>query len=488
MKYELASFRVDRTDFLKGNNSYVDYPDGGFLSTTVGANAFSKPGLLTQAPALGNSVTASLPQGGVASFALGYGASAPVVFATMITGSSQGMWFTANASTGALTQVGSYDNTVGRTYAIGTTDTVFYNAKMYTSTTDDIVEQNVDGTGQLLTWWTVTKGKAALTAGVPHPMLVYESILYIADGKYLHKVDGTTATVQVFDCPPNYVITAMTEYNGLIYLVAEPYLNSTGVIHGGAIMFSWDGTTESWFEQYFINYRVNAMYVYKNRLFMWTNKFMGQWDGAKLVPLKSVSNQVLKCHITETSDSMLYADGTNIVRFGTPFFPGATEKFFSYLNSGLGNNWSGIISVQNNNLIAVELANGASESKNYYVSDINTPTTTGNRTFVFNARFFNKPVKVRRLVVEMETLVSSASNYIYPTFINDRGSTITPTYASGTIDGAVATQIGRTTFEFEFNNIRDTRSIQPRLQMNGNSHIRSIDYFYESSEKSLNKN
>lgn len=485
MKYEYPSFRIDKTDFLKGNNSYNDFPDGGFLSSTVGVNVFGKPGLLTQAPALGNSVTTSLPQNGMVSCSVAYSASDPVIFASMVSGSQQMTWWTVNAGTGAFTALTGYDSTGGRTYTIGLTDTVFYNGKMYTSAPTDIVEQNVDGSARDLSWWVTTKGKTALTSGVPHPMLVYESILYIADGKYLHKVDGTTCTSQVFDCPPNYVITAMTEFNGLIYLVAEPYISADGQIHGGAIMFSWDGTTNSWFEQYFINYRVNAMYVYKNRLFMWTNQFMGQWDGSKIVPLKPVSYQVFKCHITETSDSLLYADGPNIVRFGAPFVPGASEKFYSYLNSGIGNNWTGIISVKNNNLIAVEHAGVTSSSYNYYISNINTPTTSGYRILNLNPRFFNKTVRVKRVVVEMEALASGQT--VYPWFINDQGSEIVPTYKSGIIQASDSTQNGKTYFEFEFSNKKNTRSVQPRLYLFGNPYIRSVDYFYEPTEQGLSK-
>lgn len=495
MKYELPSFRIDQTDFLKGSNSYVNYPDGGFLSTTVGANPFSKPGLLSQAPALGSTVTTSLPQNGVYSWATGYGASSPTTIATMVSGSNQCTWYTVNASSGALTALTGYDSTASRTYAIGITDTVFYNSKFYTSATDDIVEQNVDGSSRDLSFWVTTKGKAALTSGVPHPMIVYESILYIADGKYLHKLDGTTATTQVFDLPPNFVITAMTQWNGLIYITAEPYLNGTGVIHGGAYMYSWDGLADSWFEQYYINYRVNAMYVYKNRLFMWTNQFVGQWDGSKIVPLRPVSNQVFKCHITETSDSLLYADGANIVRYGAPFVPGAVERFYPYLNSGLANNWTGIISLQDNNLVAVESALGptvsTSESKNYYVANLNTPATSGSRILNFNPRFFNKPVKVKRIVVEMESLSGAT---IYPWFINDRGVEVRPNYKSGIITSSDTDMAGRTTFDFDFTSVtsnstpvKDTRSIQPRLYLFNNPHIRSIDFYYEPAELPLSR-
>lgn len=484
MKYqdEYLSFRVDRNDFMRGSNSYNDIPDGGFLASTIGMNPFGKPGLLTQAPSLGNSVTPSLPQRGVVSWALGYGSGAPVIFATMLFGSEQPKWCTVNASTGAFTQLSGSDSTGGRTYTMGLTDTIFYNSKMYTSVMGDIVEQNVDGSSRDLTWWTSTKGQASMTTTAPHPMLVYESIMYVADGRYLHKNDNGTCSSQVFDLPPNYVITAMVEYDSLIHITAEPYPNNDGTIHGATRMYTWDGTSDSWFSEYYLDYRINAMYVYKNRLFMWNNHYVGQWDGAKLVPLKTVSAQVFKCHITETSDSMLYADGTTIVRFGSPIIPGNAERFYNYLTSPLGYVWTGIISVQNNNLIAVENGLSISESKNYYISNINTPTSSGFRILNFNPRFFKVPVKVVRVVVEMEPLTSAT---IYPFYINDKGQEIQGSYKSGIITSSDSDMAGRTYFDLEYGSKNNTRSVQPRLYLFNAPYIRSIDFYYKPVEKGL---
>lgn len=497
MKYDYPSLRIDKTDYLKGNNSYQNYPDGGFVTDSIGANPFSKPGLLAQAPSIGSAMHGAgwWPRKGVLAIAQGgVGAISYNNMVTMAEDTGVGLWGLLSSTTGDITLLAGSDTTVGRTYSLGMIDSTFYNGKMYTAVMDDMVEQNIDGSGRLLTWWTVTKGKAAMTTTVPHPMLVYESILYIADGKYLHKVDNTTASVQVFNCPPNYTITAMTEYNGLIYMVAEPYTSTDGSKHGGAKMFSWDGTTSSWYEEFNINYRVNAMYVYKNRLYMWTNHFMGVWDGAKLVPLRAVANQVFKCMITETADSMFYIDGTSIIRYGAPFIPGAPEHFYNYLTIGMGAGFKfqSIISMTNNNLAITETGFNATftfgETVNYYISDVNTPATSGYRDLTFNPRFFNKTVKPKRVVVEMEALTASANNGIIPSFINDKGVKITPTYKSGTIVGSDTTQASKTTFEFDFNNVQNTRSMQPVLRLTGDVHIRSVDYFYEPSERGVDKN
>lgn len=480
MRYDFTHFRVDKSDWLKGNNAYDDYPEGGSLASTVGMNAFSKPGLLTNNPVLGSTVTGSLPPRGVISWGVGSGSSAPIVMAVYSNASDDGSFYSVNTSTGAMTIAGSADT--AKNYIPGITDTVFYNNKFYTTSDTDIMELSADLATQDNDWWTATKAQAALTTGVPHPLLVYESIMYIADGRYLHKLDGATVSTQVFDCPPDHVITSMIEWNGLIYITSEPYKNLDGTIHGLARLFSWDGLSESWYEEYFLDYRVNAMYVYKNRLFMWTNQFMGLWTGSEIEPVRPVSNQVFKQHITATADSMFYADGTTIVRYGAPYIAGLTKKFYKYLSSpALA--FGGLISVRDDNLIVSETH--ATASPIYYISDINTASSSAAKTFEFNARYFKQPVKVRGIVVETEPIASGQS--VLVSYVNDNGDTKTPSSDSGTFAYSTAAHAGKSFWRFDVNGQPATRWIRPKITLTGGLHIRSIDYLFEGSEAKQNK-
>lgn len=479
MNYSQPNFRLDGKDWLKGNNSYDNFPEGGALQETVGINAFSKPGLLAQAPSVGAAVTASLPINGVVSWGIGSGASAPAVIAVYANATDDASFYSVNTSTGAMTIVGSADS--GRDYKLGTTDTVWYNGNFYTTSDTDICKNSADLGTRDTSWWITTSGKSALTSGVPHPLLVYESIMYIADGRYLHKLDGTTISLQVWDAPPDHVITAMTEYNGLIYIVAEPYKNLTGSVHGLSQMFSWDGLLESWYEQYFMDYRVNALYVHKNRLYAWTNEFLGLWTGSELEPLYPVSNQVFKCHITATSDSFLYADGDTIVRYGKPYTTALTKKFYNYMSSA-ALPFAGIISAEGDNLIATE--KHASASPNYYIADINTPATSGTRAFKFNHRFFIQPVKARGVVITTEAIASGQS--VKAGYIDMDGNAQYPDADSGTFAYATAKMAGKIMWRFDFNGKPATRSMTPIINVTGDVHIRSVDYLYEPSEDKQN--
>jgi len=477
MNYSQPNFRVDSKDFLKGNNVYDEFSEGGAITTTIGINSFSKPGLLAQAPALGSAVTASLPLSGVVSWGIGSGTSAPAVIAVYSNASNIAAWYSVNTSTGAMTLVGSNDTT--RAYSLGVTDTVWYNGSFYTTSATDIAKNSADLATRDQNWWTGTSAKAALTTGVPHPLLVYESIMYIADGRYLHKLDGATISLQVWDAPPDHVITAMTEYNGLIYIVAEPYKNLTGTVHGLSQMFSWDGLLESWYEQYFLDYRINALYVYKNRMYAWTNDYMGLWTGSELEPVYTVSNQVFKCHITATSDSLIFADGTKIVRYGKPFTPTLTRKFYNYMSASGALPFTGIISASGDSIILTE--SHATASPNYFISDINTPATTGTRTLTFNKRFFTHPVKPRGVVITTEAVLTSGQA-VKAGYVDMFGTAQYPGADSGTFQYATTKMQNKIIWEFDFASKDGTRSMAPIVQITGGVHIRSIDYYYEGTE------
>lgn len=479
MRYEIPSFRIDKIDFLKGNNAYNDFPGGGVENSTVGMNSFSKPGLLTQTPSLESSVTASLPAEGVISWGIGSGTASPSVMGVYTNSSNHALFYSVNPATGAMVKVGSDDIT--RAYSLGVTDTVFYNSDFYTTSETDICKNSADLTTRDQNWWTGTEGKTALITGIPHPLLVYESIMYIADGRYLHKLDGTVISLQVWDAPPDHIITAMTEYNGLIYIVAEPYKNLSGSVHGLSQMFSWDGLLESWYEQYFLDYRVNSLYVYKNRLYAWTNDFVGLWTGSELDPIYPISNQVFKCHITANSSSMMYVDGTKMVRYGKPFIPSLNKKFYNYLSS-TALDFAGIISASGDSLILTE--KHASASPNYFIADIDTPPTSLTKTLIFNPRFFTKPVKIRGIVIETESLASG--QIVKAGYVDSHGNTNYPSKDSGQFNNATSKMAGKTAWRFDIANTKASRSIKPVIQVTAGVHIRSIDYLYEGSEDRSN--
>ena len=478
MNYNQSSFRIDKKDFLRGNNSYEDYPDGGVVTSVIGLNTWSKPGKLANAPRLNETVTPSLPADGVISWGVGKGTISLDAMAVMTdTFSGDGSFFTVGDSTGSLTKVGATDTS--QDYAIGWVDTVFYQGNFYTTSRTDIIKNNPDLTTRDLSYWVTTKGESALTTASPHPMVVFGDILYIANTNVLHQIDGATVTTSVLDLGSDYVITALAVYNNMIYITAEPYWNAFGNNHNGAKIFTWNGYSPSWIDEWDVDYRINSMYVAPSGvMYIFNNHYMGYWTGNRIQYLRPVNNQIFKCHITSTTNSLMYADGDTIVRYGTPLF-GGTKRFFSYFFSD-SHEFVGITSLYNNSITISQT--GTVYSTNHFLADVDTPEATRSHTFTFNKRRFSRPVKVRGVVIDTEQLVSGHS-YVIKYYDEKNNLKVIGTFAA-----TDATMLNKYTWGFPVVGDQNaTRSIQPVLVQTGGGHLEGIDILYGPAESKFNQ-
>ncbi len=474
MDYSLPSFTIDKADFLKGNNSYENLADGGEVTSSFASNPFSKPGLLTIAPDLGNSVTASLPSEGVLTFGFAKGSLGQDVMA-VATNSSRDGYFYLVSDVGAMTAVGSADTT--NEYTVGKTDTVFYQGSWYTTTEDDIVKNSVDLATRDVSFWVTTKGKSAMNTSAPHPLVVFGDIMYVASANAIHQLDGSTATESVFVLGTDWVITAMTVYDNLIYIVAEQYYNYSGVYHGISKMYTWDGYSGSWLSEWDLNYRFGALYVFENIMYMWTKDFMGYWDGARFRALRPMTAQTYKHQITEADQCLFFVDGVYVVRYGSPS-PNGTKKFFNYFKTN-ENAFTGIAAWTEKKIVITK--NGATNMSNFYVANVNAaPAGTGvSQAPTFNPRYFKRPVYIRHVVVETEALASSQS--VIPAYLDDAGSIV----SAGTFAYATTEMQGKTIWTFDVFK-RPTMSVKPRAYITADTHVRRITYYYDPATQATN--
>lgn len=467
MRQDLPRFTIDRSDWLAGNNSAYDLPDGGLQNYTVGANVFSEPGLLAIAPYLGTNTTASLPALGVLSWGGGKGAITLQPMCVMAnTSGGDGSYYTVD-DVGVMTKVGATDTS--QDYSPGFTDTRYYHGAFYTTSRTDIVKNSTDLGTRDLSFWITTSGHGTLQAFSPHPMEVFGDILYIADGQYLHQLDGAVTSTQVLDLGTDWTITAIVNYNNLLYITAEAYLNANGQYHGITKMFTWDGFSDSWLDEWTLNYRVDALYVYENVLYIFDKQFMGYWDGARKKNLRVTGNQIFRHNITETSDSMFYVNGSTVVRYGTPQI-GAQRRFWNYWQN-VFQTYQGITSFRDNRIILSE--NGSSNSSVYYVADANGPGTINFANLFFNKRTFRRAVHIRGVVVETDPIPSGGA--VSVTYLDDNNTS----RALGTFNtvGKMKKQLEGIVGDFPA-----SRWVFPVVQVTGGAYVREISFYYEASE------
>lgn len=471
MRYERPHFRIDSTDFLKGGNTFENYTDGGIGFNYTGYNPFAKPGWLAGAPSSGSTVDATLVKNPGISWGIGKGAISQTIMSVGINSSNDGYFYNVTPSTGAFTLVGSADTT--QTYQQGFTDTVFYKGSYFTTSKTDIVKNSYDLATRDVSFWQTTRSHPSLNSYALHPQVVFGDIHYIADGQYLHQNDNGTTQVQVLDLGSDYVITALTVYNNLIYIAAEPYYNFSGTAHGGSKIFTWNGYADSFLDEYDVDLRVTAMRVWRSILYVWTyGAYMGYFVDGTVKPLYPVTTPVYPSQITTTRDSLWFTDGYVAIRYGSPFLRG-THRFNRTYNEN-PNVINGIIGNYQNGMIIA--STGTTYGSNKFVSDVNA---AGGCTVAFNARTFPQPVKVRGYVINCSQIES--------------GKTVQVSYIdeTGTEKGQKAMNFSTTPYEFSrrfdvFGEKAQTRII-PYLYLDGGAYLKSVDVLYEPSEWKINE-
>lgn len=472
MRYDLPHFRIDRKDFLEGGNSFNEYPDGSVLTDYYGYNAFKTPGWLTGAPTTGSTVTSSLVTDPGISFGVGKGVLAQEIISVGTNSAGDGYYYKISESTGAFQLVGSADTT--QTYQQGFTDTIFYHGSFYTTSKSDIVKNSYDLATRDVSFWQTTSGHGAFNTYAFHPQVVYGDIHYIADGRYIHQNDNGTTQINVLDLGSDWVITAMCVYNNLIHIAAEPYYNFSGNSHGGSKIFTWNGYADSWLDEYETDLRITAMYVWRSVMYVWTHSsYMGYFTGSTVKPLYPISNPVYKSQITTTRDSMWFADGTAIVRYGSPQLK-SDPRFHRYWN--MSSSVNGIIGSYNNGLLIV--VNGASNGQNRFVSDVNN-NDIGEFIVALNPRTFSQPVKIRGYVVNSSQM--GPTKQIKIGYI-DESNTIT-----GLKIMSNTTAPGLAVYRANVYGEKAVTRIYPYLDISGIVNLKSVDYLFELNESEINK-
>jgi hypothetical protein len=314
--------------------------------------------------------------------------------------------------------------------------------------------------------------------------LVYANINYVADGQYLHKIDGGTATPGVLNLGADWIITALAEYQGLIYIAAEKYFNASGSDHGISKIVTWNSYSASFINEWSVDYRVSAMIPFGRLLIVYTKTMMGYWDGAEIKFLRRTNNQVFKYQVTECDYSLWYADRDRIIRWGYPLTSaGSTRRFYeTFRPDNFTNNAvraGSVVSFIYNTIIFTFVDQNNTKS---FGIELNAPTSasTIERTYTLSERNFRQQIVIRGAIIETTAL--TANQKVVIGFKDQTGTE----RIIGTFDGANPGHVGRTRFVFDYFQLWPTRRLNPVIKITGSILIRSLQYVYELDESPIN--
>lgn len=323
---------IDGRDFMRGICT-SPYAEDGFFSSDFakGINIATVPGVLyNQYPATDISPASS------GQFIASYGdATFLGQYKYFVTGT--GKFYSYQTS-----MVLDFTE-AGKTYLFGVSDLVQYKGNVFCTSTDDITLATVSGTGNMVystnTWWTVTKVKPALQLGTGHPMLVFEDSLWIADGQYIHKWDGTTASANALSLTQDAGITALgiDPGSGKMLIATTQGANFSNTVPKLNKVLIWDGFSSRPLRSVIVDEMVTAFYPVGGTVFVTYGRNLGYWNGSGITFLRRLNridpvtyggNLAYKPHITSINSCLYVVDGTTVLAYES--IQGGSPRVFYY--------------------------------------------------------------------------------------------------------------------------------------------------------------
>jgi hypothetical protein len=304
--------------------------------------------------------------------------------------------------------------TGAKTYKSGISDIVFFNAKMYASSTADITMWDGTATSGSShfdeSFWTSTKSQSALVSGAnnPHPLIVFEQYLWIGDANNLHQMDssGTVVNSKLSLTPSESIVAlGIDPVTGLMLISTVVVPDYTGSSATQAFVYLFDGYSPKPRRKIPVDAPVTAFYNIGGTVYVGMGQIVGYWNGNGVSFLRKLANVSLtntdlpyKHHFSNIRNILLVVDGPNVLSFGETI-PGQ-KAWFPLLTSPSGH-ITCIANIGSNKLSI------ASATPKFYTADISS-SATGTGTLYFNATPFPRPLYIRAIRVITEGLTTTA--------------------------------------------------------------------------------
>lgn len=457
-------FTLDARTFLRGVSTSEETQDGGFSPASKGVQIFVTAGLVHAGAAFSNEWTAAIQSNGYFAFTNWHTTVSPGLGRALSSNASfDGYFYSLNDTSGQPTLEAT---DTGRDYKPGISDMLKYGTSILTTSTANVALSDFDYSTNDFTWWTVTRGHAALSTNpIWHGLVEYGGIVYIADGRYLHSWDGTTSTTQVLDLPAGMSITSMTVHNNLLTISAEFYFdNLAGNYYRGSKIFTWDGFSPSWLSEADVNERIDTLVSEGGVLFVTTPRFFGYFNGVSIVPIRELTTQVRKYQITSARDRIYIAQGSDVLCYGNPIL--GRPRVFSYPMK-FSATISSLFAYRDGHLT------GSSTTSAIHCTDIDG--VGGTSAIMYSDKIPLEYSHIRHVEIETTTMASGDSFAL--AYVDSKGTT-------RTIDTfSFATHGAKSFIGFDILNGVPTYICQMKLTIVGVAGFRRMHVYYDPTER-----
>lgn len=352
-------------------------------------------------------------------------------------------------------------------YKFGQTDMVSFVDKIFISLTDD-VGMLTTGTGSWTydeSWWDVTKGQNALQAFDPHPLLVFENLLWVADSNKLHSVDTSMTVAQsVLVLPSDEHIYALgiDPGTGLMLISVEKTINLGGLVSTQHVVYLYDGFSNKPRRKIMVDDTVFAFYSLGGTVYVGFGNCVGYWNGSGITFLRKLedvnvstatsTDMPYKHHFAHIRNILLVADGYSILAYGE-VYPGQ-KAWFPITRNPDGFSSVHAIFPLGGSKFGFGCANPTPAPRFYY-ADIEA-SGAGNGSISFNRVDFGRPVFLRQLIVTTTGIIGTSETALGIGSVNVTTDSVTP-YTPTVFNFKLANGAPmRNVFEFNFNGVKTT--------------------------------
>lgn len=404
--------KVYGSDQLISGLASSDYAGDGLLSLTSGSvNPFTTPGVL-KGTAITLDAHTNLADKIVASCEDGTGN----LNARLAVGNA-GKYYTIDTS-GVITNVATGTDTSNYTY--GRTEVAIQsgasgNRYAFVSHGTDIALWN-GGSTITESWWSTiayyigTTHPPALTA-TPHPLLNFNTNLWVADGSQLHNilpnVAFTTATLAVnlsvlsLDAFSTIYALGTDPTTGLMLISFQNTVNQGDTISTQAFVGLYDGYSTGLRRKIPVDDLVTAFQNVSGQVFCMYGPKIGMWNGNGITFLRKLANVTnstsslnYKSRLSNLGNVLLVADGPTLLGYGEPT-AGKPKAWFPLSTSVTTTDRIDAVCTLGSNKIGI--FNFSTFQSFNYLRILDLYATTGSLNMGFNYTYFPRPIMLHKL-------------------------------------------------------------------------------------------
>ncbi len=305
---------ISAADFAKGSSSSDYAQDGGFSPLSSGLNLNIKQGVVYSTPA---------PTDASANVAGVFIASCPNNGAGISSNRRNFLDSSANFYSLSGTTI-TKQATGTKTYTYGLSDMISFQNIYYASSINDVTQWS-GTTITSETWFSVNSGTFGSLGNYPHPMIVYNKKLWIADGNYLHSFDGTTIVTEALIFDTNQVIYALGIDPGTGQMLISTSLGPNASLSNPQLTAVWlfDGASSRPSRFIPTNDMALSFHSIGESVFVGMSRGIGIWTGAGIQMIHQFLNVgydanflPYKMHITNIGNILYFVDGKQIFAYG----------------------------------------------------------------------------------------------------------------------------------------------------------------------------